>query len=182
MDRREALALTATILGGTLIGSQVFLSGCARENEGQSALTAKDAALLDEIGETILPDTEQSPGAKAAGVGSFMVTIVNDCYDERETEIFVAGLSTLNEAASKTFGRGFAALTATQKTDLLKGFDAEARRGKGQGEPHFFTMMKELTIWGYFTSEAGVTETLRFNPVPGRYEGCIPYDGENAWA
>lgn len=43
-------------------------------------------------------------------------------------------------------------------------------------------MMKELTIWGYFTSEPGTTKALRYNPIPGRFDGCIPYTGENAWA
>jgi hypothetical protein len=44
-------------------------------------------------------------------------------------------------------------------------------------------MMKQLTVWGYFTSEAGATKALRYVPVPGRYEGCIPYTkGEKAWA
>jgi hypothetical protein len=49
--------------------------------------------------------------------------------------------------------------------------------------PHFFTMIKQLTIWGYFSSEPGITKALRYNPIPGRYEGCVPYqDGEKAWS
>ncbi|MGH2553929.1 MAG: gluconate 2-dehydrogenase subunit 3 family protein [Chitinophagaceae bacterium] len=48
---------------------------------------------------------------------------------------------------------------------------------------HYFTMMKHLTLWGYFTSETGCREALRYNPVPGRYEGCVPYNkGDRAWA
>jgi len=48
---------------------------------------------------------------------------------------------------------------------------------------HYFTMMKQLTLLGYFTSKPGATEALRYVPVPGRYEGCIPYTkGEKAWA
>ena len=48
---------------------------------------------------------------------------------------------------------------------------------------HYFRMMKELTLWGYFTSEPGATKALRYVAVPGRYEGCIPYKkGDKAWA
>jgi hypothetical protein len=43
--------------------------------------------------------------------------------------------------------------------------------------------MKQLTLLGYFTSEIGATQTLRYVAVPGKYEGCIPYKkGDKAWA
>jgi hypothetical protein len=43
--------------------------------------------------------------------------------------------------------------------------------------------MKQLTMLGYFTSEVGSTQALRYVPVPGKYEGCIPYKkGDRAWA
>jgi hypothetical protein len=43
--------------------------------------------------------------------------------------------------------------------------------------------MKQLTLLGYFTSEPGATKALRYNPVPGKFEGCIPYKkGDKAWA
>ena len=44
-------------------------------------------------------------------------------------------------------------------------------------------MIKQMTVWGYFSSEVGATQALRYVPVPGRFEGCIPYnEGEKAWA
>lgn len=39
----------------------------------------------------------------------------------------------------------------------------------------FFRMMKELTLLAYYTSEAGATRELRYAPVPGRYDGCVPF-------
>ncbi|MGO3217298.1 MAG: gluconate 2-dehydrogenase subunit 3 family protein [Halomonas sp.] len=51
-----------------------------------------------------------------------------------------------------------------------------------QALPHYFTMMKQLTLFGFFTSEVGATEVLRYEAVPGRYDGCAPYNGEPAWA
>jgi hypothetical protein len=38
--------------------------------------------------------------------------------------------------------------------------------------------MKELTILGFFTSEIGATKVLKYTPVPGRYNGCVP---QKAW-
>ena len=48
---------------------------------------------------------------------------------------------------------------------------------------HYFTMMKELTLTGFFTSEVGATKALRYVAIPGRFEGCVPYKkGDKAWA
>ena len=108
--------------------------------------------------------------------------MVNDCYSPEETAIFIKGLATINQAASASFGMDFKSLIADQKIELLTKFDIEARESKKSNTLHFFTMIKQLTIWGYFTSEPGVTKALRYNPVPGRYEGCIAYNGETSWA
>ncbi len=53
-----------------------------------------------------------------------------------------------------------------------------------KGSPrHYFTMMKELTLLGFFTSEPGATKALRYAAIPGKYEPCTPYKkGDKAWA
>ena len=54
---------------------------------------------------------------------------------------------------------------------------------KPEDSNHYFSLMKQLTLLGYFTSEIGCTQALRYEAVPGRYEGCIPYTkGDKAWA
>ncbi|HMC56825.1 MAG TPA: gluconate 2-dehydrogenase subunit 3 family protein [Gemmatimonadaceae bacterium] len=48
---------------------------------------------------------------------------------------------------------------------------------------HYFRMMKELTLLGYFTSEIGMTQAQRYIETPGRYDPCVPYAaGEKNWA
>ena len=52
-----------------------------------------------------------------------------------------------------------------------------------EAPPHYFRMMKELAMLGYFTSEIGYTKAMRYVETPGRYDGCAPYaPGETAWA
>ena len=66
---------------------------------------------------------------------------------------------------------------------MLTRCDAEARDFEAAGKPHFYSMLLQLTLWGYFISEPGATQALRYNPVPGRYEGCVPYQkGDKAWS
>jgi glucoside 3-dehydrogenase (cytochrome c) hitch-hiker subunit len=60
----------------------------------------------------------------------------------------------------------------------------DARRGGRDDTPaHYFRMMKELALLGYFTSEIGYTKAMRYAETPGRFEPCVPYTpGETAWA
>ena len=78
-------------------------------------------------------------------------------------------------------------LAATEKHDLLVELDKEAKdyqKNKKDGDPnHYFHLMKQLTLWGFFTSEPGATKALRYVAVPGHYDGCVPYKkGDKAWA
>ncbi|GAO44232.1 gluconate 2-dehydrogenase subunit 3 family protein [Flavihumibacter petaseus] len=188
MNRRKAVSTVAVILGGTMVGSQLFLTGCKQEPKRASLtdFTPDDIALLDEVGETIIPTTD-TPGAKAAKIGAFMKVMVTDCYEEKNQKAFVEGLTALEAASDKQFGKNFMNLDAAQKKELLTALDKEAReyqKNKKDEDPsHYFKMMKDLTLQGYFTSEVGATKALRYVPVPGKYEGCIPYKkGDRAWA
>jgi hypothetical protein len=197
MNRRDALARVALLMGGAVIGADYFLTGCssdkdkAQTKDGDSAsnfkaLDTKQQAYLDEVGDTILPATK-TPGAKAAHVGGFMAVMVRDCYKPADQEIFTKGLSQLEEASQKLNGKGFMESTPAQRMALLTALDTEQKnyaKTKTPEQPnHYFRMMKELTLLGYFTSEVGATQALRYLPVPGKYVGDYPYKkGDRAWA
>ncbi len=187
MTRRDAISATAVLLGGAIIGSQAFLSGCKPKKEEENPFSDAEIAFLDEIGETILPTTAKSPGAKAAQIGLFMKTIVTDCYDAEEQATFLEGIGKIRDLSLRQYGRPFVELEATEKTALLTPIDSEAtayEKSKQETDPaHYFSMIRQLALWGYFTSEPGATQALRFVPVPGRYDGCIDYKkGDGAWA
>jgi len=54
--------------------------------------------------------------------------------------------------------------------------DAFEKSGSGGLAVPFFKMLKDLTYEGYFTSEKVGKEVLRFDPIPGSYQGCIPLE------
>jgi hypothetical protein len=190
MNRRDAITRVGLIFGGTVIGAEAFLSGCTKRSEvavDGLNFSPDTITFLDEVGETILPATASSPGAKEAMIGDFMKAIVTDCYEEKDQKIFMEGIGKLNEAAEQKFSNDFMELSSTEKHDLLVAVDTEAKEynaAKKQGDPnHYFTMMKQLTLWGYFTSEVGSTKALRYEPLPGKYEGCTDYKkGDKAWS
>ncbi len=189
MNRREALSAVSLLVGGTVIGAEAFLSGCAKPIPRLIIfLNDDEIALLDEVGETILPATAFSPGAKAARIGEFMDSIVADCYKDVEKKIFRDGLAKL-EAASKVKhdNMAFRDLKPEEKHDFLLALDSEAKNYKETRRPedpeiHYYSMFRQLTLWGYFSSEIGLTKALRHVAVPGRYDACIPMvKGEKAW-
>lgn len=186
MDRRELLKMIAIITGGAVVGGEVFLSGCTTSDKPAAVFSDSNIAFLDEVAETILPKTN-TPGAKDAEVGKFMKVMVTDCYEEKDQKIFLEGIGKLDEACNKMHGHGFMKADATHRKELLIALDKEAKdymKNKKPEDPtHFFTMMKQLTLFGFFSSEPGATKALRYVAVPGRYEGCIPYKkGDRAWA
>jgi hypothetical protein len=201
IDRREAIRLVGALLGGaSLVGGKALLAACERASlPPQEAplgnFTAKDIAFLDEIAETILPATK-TPGAKAAKTGAFMALMVTDCYPPAEQRTFREGMQGVDDAIGKAYGVSFMEATPPQRSAVLTVLDHEQKRtmdareaaalpGEASAGPpaHYFRMMKELALLGYFTSELGCTQALRYVETPGRLDPCIRYTpGEPAWA
>jgi hypothetical protein len=200
MNRRDALARVALLMGGAVIGGDYFLTGCSPASSDKQAGDTKDkaavnnfkplnpeqTAYLNEVAETILPTTK-TPGAKAANVGAFMGVMVRDCYAPADQQIFVDGMAKLEEASKKQNSKGFLQSTPAERTALLTALDKEQKdysKNKKLEQPnHYFRMMKELTLLGFFSSEVGATQALRYLPVPGKYDGNVPYKkGDRAWA
>ena len=188
MNRREALARVAWIMGGTVIGANLFLEGCTREatNNVEGLFEPATVDFLGDVADTILPPTG-SPGAKEAGVGAFIPVMVKDCYTADDQKTFVEGLTSLESTAKEEFGRKFQELDASERTELLAAIDKEAKahqRNKADEDPnHYFHLFKQLTLLGFFTSELGATKALRYVQIPGKYDGDYPYKkGDKAWA
>ena len=187
MNRREAIKQVTAMLGGVALiggGDLVVAVERAHARAASSRLqvgtfTAQDIALLDEVADTILPQTK-TPGAKAAHVGAFIALMVTDTYEEREQAIVRDGMRQVNEAS-------FMTATPAQRLALLERLDREQKAymdARERGEPaHYFRLMKELTLLGYFTSEIGCSQAMRYAETPGGFEPCVPYTpGETAWA
>lgn len=188
MDRRELLRMIVAATGAAMVGLPALVQGKAPAAAAMPAFSDADIVLLDDIAETILPRTT-TPGAKDAGVGAFMATFVTDCYTARQQAAFRTGLVAVETRA----GGRFASLAPQARTELLRALDAEAKAHRvevtetgtaedGDAVPHYFTMLKQLAIFGFFTSKVGATEVLRYVAVPGRYDGDLAYTpGTPAW-
>jgi gluconate 2-dehydrogenase gamma chain len=174
LTRREALqraalylgcALTPSILSGVL-RAQPALAGTARSSRD---LSPRQLDLAAAIADRILPRTG-TPGALDVGVLTFIDVMYGGYLSDEERQRFANGLELADAAAHSAYQGGYGQLPPELKDRVLQGMaDASAAEEKS-----FFLQIKELTIVGYFTSETVGKNVLRYDPVPGAYQGCIP--------
>ncbi|MBC3783802.1 gluconate 2-dehydrogenase subunit 3 family protein [Spirosoma utsteinense] len=208
MNRRDALMRVAMLAGATMtlpaLADTLEASAARRTLTGKPVfLTADQDATVAELAETIIPTTS-TPGAKAAKVNEIIDVLLKDCYKEADQKRFLEGLAQTNKLSQDAYGKAFAQLDSTQRIDIVKKLEAEAKqqktqmastqsagaqadaqmpKAKAERYTPFFTILKDLTLTGYFTSEIGCTQALEYVAVPGRYDGCVPLKaGQKAWA
>jgi hypothetical protein len=128
----------------------------------------------------ILPADERSVSASKAGVPEF----IDDWLDFRKREDgtdmlasqIMGGLSWLDQESTRQFGKDFAAAAPAQQKQLL---DRIAWPEKAAAEDHrwvaFFNRFRDLTVSGFFSSEAGVADLPYLgNKAVGEWKGCDP--------
>jgi gluconate 2-dehydrogenase gamma chain len=183
ISRREAIKRATRLLGVAI--SPSILAGVLRAQAIPTARSAKPVHLTAlqfetaaAVAERILPKTD-TPGATDVGVPAFIDLMFGEYMTGPEKRVFAAGLAAVDSASTAAHRTTFSRLTAVQQDDVLKRI-AEASQNS---EKTFFHQIKELTLLGYFTSETVGRTVLHYDPVPGRYDGCIPLSevGNVSW-
>jgi len=198
MQRRDVIKM----LAGT--AALPFLSGEAlalfqavhQELPATAALKTLNPhqdATITAIAEWIIPKTE-TPGAKDVRVNEFIDLILSEWMDDEEREKFLAGLASVDARSHEAFGKDFVDGSPADQKQMLTALDEEAtefrqnvvevpQHGKKHSVPveqPFFQSMKQLTLVGYFTSEAGAKEALHFQIIPSQHVACAPLEEEAA--
>jgi hypothetical protein len=146
--------------------------------------------LISALAETIIPATD-TPGASIAGVGDFIVVMIRDCTDRMSVNKFIDGLKDLTQYCRNHFDKSFEHCSASDQQAVLNHFEKKGTPypgiiGKAQQAylgRSFFSTLKNYTVQGYCTSQAGATRGLSYLYLPGSFHGCIPLQpGQKAWA
>ncbi|MEO5997060.1 MAG: gluconate 2-dehydrogenase subunit 3 family protein [Chitinophagaceae bacterium] len=194
MNRREVLKNVAFWAGGafSITALGVVYEGCQPKSSKKEGLLFNEELemTIAEIANTIIPDTD-TPGAKAAGVGPFIVMMINECYPQDIQKVFIKGIEDVQKRSESDYDKPFTAISSSERETLINTIEKEAKthqknnvgqEGKGISS-HYFFLIKELTVLGYFTSQIGASQALTYIEVPGRYDGCMPLKkGQKAWA
>jgi hypothetical protein len=196
MKRRELLKMIAAATGTAFVGSNVLAYTVLPMQDSKDSGYSKDeVAFFNEVGESIIPRTD-TPGAKDANVGSIMAIMLADCYSPAQRQAFNGGIVSLKSQAKTRYAKDFLLLTSEQRLALLSSLDEDANMHNKKmtldqaqisedvlALPHYFSMIKQLVLFSFFSSEIGATKVLRYVAIPGSYDGELPYKkGDKAWA
>jgi hypothetical protein len=188
MQRRELIQLIAALTGCAFVGRDA-LWAAASDSPSPPPYSDADVEFLDDVADTILPPTD-TPGARDAAIGPFIARYSAACYPPEHIALLKSGIADIDAQMQVLQAMGFRQANAAAKISLLTQIDRQAKEHARladektrEDSPHYFTLMKQLTLYGFFTSEPGATRVVRYRPNPGKYKGCIPYvDGETFWA
>jgi hypothetical protein len=176
------LAGAATAGAWTNASAAAALRAAGAPVAPQSAgFTKPELKILTVAADAIVPVTD-TPGAVAAGVPQFIDALAQHWMLPDELAQFRAGLAGLDASAHGRYKRGFATCTPAQAAEILQALRASspydghtfelAARIEDPKAP-FYLRLRDLVVYGYFTSEIGSTKELRYVAVPGRFDGDI---------
>jgi hypothetical protein len=202
MNRREFLQCAAILvsgLGASELGfslskeQQAFLANAPDFNTRPvNYFSAERREIMAAMAEVIIPRTE-TPGAIDARVPAYLELMVAYWLNDEERAIFNAGLHDIETRIPIEYGKPFPQLSAPEQLAILQALEDAAsdspwyELGNVQREyisdAPFICQLKELTVWGFFTSKEGGSQVLRYNPMPMYFDGDIPLaPGDSSWA
>ncbi|MDQ3017455.1 MAG: gluconate 2-dehydrogenase subunit 3 family protein [Bacteroidota bacterium] len=193
MERRDALRYTAFFMGLSMSGATIsaIMSGCKTDDGDDwvsSFLSQEQSDFLADFGETIFPKTS-TPGAKDAQVVRFIDAVRPLRYTVEDNEKFKTDLTAFIQKAKTEGGKEFVKLSPEKQLEWVTEVDKNsyeilnANSNTKDVERPFYIVLKEHIAGGYFSSELVMKEFFAFDPIPGRYDACIPYeDVGRAWA
>lgn len=200
MDRRKSIKALAvgTLSAGVLLeackdgdqkavdakkaetGTSLTLDRMAEEKEHYAAVTSKTFFTPDEmatitiLADIIIPRDEVSGSASDAKVPEFIEFIVKD-MPEHQTPMR-GGLRWLDLQCLKRFETPFRSCNEKQQLEIVDeiAFPKKAKPELVQGVA-FFSLMRNLTATGFYTSEIGVKDIGYAGNKPNQWNG-VPDD------
>lgn len=172
VSRRSAVKQLVVITTGVIV-----IPSCVYKRENTSIplkhikLNGSDEKLLAEVSETIIPATN-TPGAKDAYAHLFIMRMVDDCTEENVQKQFEKGLNEFKHTTKKKFGHSFLECSASERTTILN--TIENKENISEDLASFYSTTKRFTIQGYLTSKPIMTNIMKYELAPARYNGCAP--------
>jgi hypothetical protein len=155
LNRREAFSLLA--------GAAVFttLQLPAAEPGAPLFFTKEEFALLDALTELIIPSDSHSPGARAAGVATYIDRTVAEAFTAEEKSSWQKGLALMNQIAGSAHGASFLKLEKERQIAILNKVARDEMNPKSDAEK-FFAQLKQTTAFAYYSSSIGIHQEMNY--------------------
>ncbi|MGJ8694012.1 MAG: gluconate 2-dehydrogenase subunit 3 family protein [Thalassotalea sp.] len=189
-SRRKVLQGLSLMLGTTVANSlltgNAFSVAMAYSASAETSLkngkvfSIAQLQLLENICAIVIPKTD-TLGAAEVDTHGFIDNQLFHCYTKTEQEKTVALLSLIEQKSLAQFSLTFIKLANEQQFNLLTELDQGIRRFN-QPQQADFKELKKLICFGYYTSEVGASQELRYVAIPGGFKGSIPYKkNQTSW-
>jgi gluconate 2-dehydrogenase gamma chain len=149
-------------------------AGYEKELQSKTFFTPEEMTTITILGDIIIPKDEVSGSASDAKVPAFIEFIVKD-MPEHQTPLR-GGLRWLDVQCLSRWGKAFKDCTQPQQMEMVDdiAWPKKAKPEMAQGVA-FFSLMRNLTATGFYTSEIGVKDVGYIGNVPNQYNG-VPDD------
>ncbi|MDT0553578.1 gluconate 2-dehydrogenase subunit 3 family protein [Urechidicola vernalis] len=208
MDRRAALKNMSLTLGYAVATPTILsvLQSCTSDAATWTPVffTKTEGYIITQLADIILPKTDTA-GALDVFVPEFMDKMFDEILGDNEKVAMKEGASTFATEFNSVFGKDASEGTKGEyETILATYFDISddkqkevfrvlrEDKSKLSGTKlntyliySFLTQTRRFTLYGYYTSEHVGENILNYDPIPGRYDACIPLEeagNGNAWS
>lgn len=197
MNRRDSLKALGLIAAGTgvlagackqdkakeqaaatdadkLPGVQEFEHERNKQLQAEQFFTEHEMATITVLADIIIPKDDVSGSASDAGVPDFIEFMVKDLPSNKIP--MRGGLKWMDVQCQKRYGSVFIKCKSEQQMELIDeiAYPDQAKPEMQQGVA-FFSLMRNLTSSGFFTSEMGVKDIGYVGNRPGVWNG-VPAD------
>jgi gluconate 2-dehydrogenase gamma chain len=169
INRRAMVLGVVVLLGGAAALTRFTRKPVGASTPAGPALSAEQFSLLEQIVDVLIPATD-TPGALAAGVPAFIHEMLEQWASPASRADIARVLEGIERHAWAKYGAAFVELQPGRRHDLVRSFDEE---NMSRQDPAY-TKFKYLVLVGYYQSEAGATQELRYELIPGTWRACVP--------
>lgn len=183
--KRRSLKTLAGALGLSLTAAHIraladFVPASGKP-EALQVFTPAQWQCAGALAEVVIPSTD-TPGAGAVGAHSYLDHHLHVCASSAQQDDLTDLLDRLNSRAQQQHKKAFAELDELARARLVEALD-QAAEPFGALEQQAWRQFIPLVVFAYYTSEVGASQELSYLPIPGGYDGDVPFsEVKRAWS
>jgi hypothetical protein len=163
------------VLGGlvTLVGAVSIPRWAFGAPATKAFFTSNESAFITALADTLIPKTD-TPGALEAGVPAGFDQLLTGWASGVRRAAVKRAIAALLADLDQRAGEPFVSASPAARLSALTALDADAY-GAEHERYEDYRDIKVLMVRLYYASEPGATLELRHDPVPGGYDGDVPF-------
>ncbi|NOU52231.1 gluconate 2-dehydrogenase subunit 3 family protein [Pseudoalteromonas sp. JBTF-M23] len=188
--KRQFLHHLTVLLGGA--SAAQFLDGSVLSSAFAYSIKAnsadKDGALLKQhhmkllkcMVDLVMPKTE-TLSASELDVHGFIDHQLKTVHSMQDQQAVISLLQKVMNFSQSNFNGPFIAQSFEHQLKVMQCVEAQSH-GFDKQDRKTLKLLKNLIVFGYFTTEYGATQALKYQAIPGGFKGSIEYTSVgNCW-